>query len=207
MFWKRKDDQGPKLPGPKDIPDMVKKSPEFAQKIESGTIPFLKILVKNKEKEDKAFDFRIYDPADAEARLITIKNYTTLDEQQDMIIADGWYNDASKKVELTVKRPVPPVKLLTYNEILAQIEGLKEPGSSVFFYMAAGPSGGGPLGRGSTIVRLNAPDGEKKQKKYSIYSANVINMQPSQSESKVFDADKTKDIAKWIAEGHKPRFC
>jgi hypothetical protein len=207
MFWKKKDDQGPKLPGPRDVPEIVKKVPEFIQKIEPGTIPYLKAVIKSKEQPDKAFDIRIFDPSEAEAGTITVKNYDSLNDNANLIIAEGWYSDATKKAELNVKRSIPALKLLTLNEILVQVEGLKEPGSNVFFYTAAGPSAGGPLGRGCAIVKLNANTEDKKQKKYSIYSAAVINMQPTPNESRVWDSDKTKDIARWVSEAHKPRFC
>jgi hypothetical protein len=90
-------------------------------------------------------------------------------------------------------------------EVLAQVEGLKEPGSSVFFSMSAGPAAGGPFGRGASIVKYNGA-GDKKQKKYTIYGANVIDMKPDKEGLKIFDSDKAKDVAKWIAESQKPRF-
>jgi hypothetical protein len=46
-----------------------------------------------------------------------------------------------------------------------------------------------------------------KTKKYSVYTANVIDKLPVKPESYLFDTDKAKDAAKWVADGHKPRFC
>jgi hypothetical protein len=207
MFWKKTISEGPKLTGSRDIPEIVKKVPEFVQKIEPGTIPFLKAVVKNKETEDRVFYIRVFDPSEAEASAVAVKNYDSLNAYPNLIITDGWYSDATRKVEINIKRAISAIKLLTENEILARIESLKEPGSSVFFYTAAGPCPGGPLGRGCTIIKLNSSNGDKKQKKYSIYSAAIVNMQPAPNESSIWDSDKPKDIAKWVSAAHKPRFC
>ena len=206
MFWKKSSDQkDSKLPGPRDIPEPVKKEIAASSDIDPDTIPFLKATVRYGEGEGKNCDIRIFDPSDAEARNIKVKNYDTLTENPDLIICEGHFDEASKKVDIVVRKAIPKVKLLTMEEVLAQIEGLKEPGSSVFFYMSAGPAAGGPLGRGASIVKYNG-EGDKKQKKYTVYGANVIDMKPDKEGLKIFDSDKAKDVAKWIAESQKPRF-
>jgi hypothetical protein len=206
MFWKRKDSEGQS--GPKDIPDIIKKSPEFINNINTDTAPFLKILTKNSDNGEKTYDFRIYDPSDAEARVLTLKNYSSLEGHDDVIIADGLYSDQTKKVDINIRKVIPKPKLFTQEEILAQIEGMKEPGGSIFFFMASGPGAGGPLGRGASIVKLNNPNSEKKTKKYSVYGSPVIGDKPVEAKMLIiFSMDKAKDIAKWISEGHKTRFC
>jgi len=210
MFWKNKDNEkkGAKLPAPREIPEILKKQIISRNCIDPDILPFLKAVVKHNSGGDKSFDFRVYDPAEAEAQEINIANYTTLDAQPDMVICDGVYDESTKKVDLNVKRSIPKYQLLTYDQIFQQIESLKQGGDSVFFYMAAGTGAGGPLGRGAAIIRLNPVNSEKRVKKYSIYGAPVIKMQPvSQREAKIFDSDKSKDVAKWIVEGQKPRFC
>ncbi|MBI2830876.1 MAG: hypothetical protein HYX79_01300 [Chloroflexi bacterium] len=94
------------------------------------------------------------------------------------------------------------IVILTQNEIQQKIETLKEPGSTVFFYLGAGPSGGGPLGRGAAVVELNPGYPAKKQKKYNIYTAAVEGTETTGKGQKLWDSDKTKDIAKWIKERH-----
>ena len=209
MFWKRseKEQKGAKLPGPRDLPEPVKKYLSSDQNMDAGIIPFLKAVTRGSEKGEKVVDIRIFDPSDAEARNVKVQNYDTLSQNPEMIISEGWFDEASKKVELTSKNPVPRVKLFTRDEILRQIEGLKDPGSSVFFYTAAGAGVGGPLGRGAAVIRLNAGTSEKKQKKYTAYGVSVINLQPVKTEMKIFDSDKAKEIADWVSEAHKPRFC
>jgi len=209
MFGKHgdKEQKGPKLAAPRDIPATVKKYIASTQIIDGGMLPFLKAVVKSRENGEKVNDIYIFDPSDEEARGIKVHNYQTVKENPELIIAEGWFDETDKKVELTPKKAIPRIKFYTDEEILQQIQGLKEPGNSVFFYANAGTGAGGPLGRGAVIIRLNAAGEGKKTKKYSIYGTSVIDMQPIKNESKVFDSDKAEDIAKWVSQSHKPRFC
>jgi hypothetical protein len=204
MFWKKKD--ASKLQGPKEIPEPIKKILLAQKEIDPGSVPFLKVAFKGNENGAKAQALRIFDPCDAEARKVVVKDFDSLSDNLAMIVAEGQYDDSTKKADINIKKALPSVKLLTLDEIQRQVEGLKEPGASAFFFMAAGPAAGGPLGRGCSIVRVNAQNGEKKQKKYTIYGAGVIDMQPVKDELKIFDSDKAKDIAKWLVEAQKPRF-
>lgn len=95
--------------------------------------------------------------------------------------------------------------IFTQAEILQKIEMLSEPGGTVFFYMARGLGHGGPLGRGATVVELNPHYPGKKQKKYILYSSDVIDMQPFEKGQYLFDSDKPSDIAGWIKEAHHKR--
>ena len=90
-------------------------------------------------------------------------------------------------------------------EILQRIEALSEPGSQVFFYQARGPAVGGPLGRGAAVVELNPDYLTKKGKKYIIYTANVVGMEPVSKRQKLYDSNKPKDIAKWVKTAHHKR--
>jgi len=94
------------------------------------------------------------------------------------------------------------VTIFTKEEIQKKIEGLSEPGSSVFFYLTGSPSSGGPLGRGAALVELNPNYPGKKQKKYILSTANVEGMEPVGKGQKFLESDKAKDIARWISERH-----
>ena len=206
---KEKDQKSAKLSGPRDIPETVKKYITSAEMVDSGILPFLKAVTKSSDKGNGTNDIYIFDPADAEARNIKVHNFDTLKENPNLIIAEGWFDEAAKKAELTPKMTMPKVKFFTRQEIQKQIEGLTEPGSSVFFYTNAGSGVGGPLGRGAALIKLNTASDGKKVKKYSIYCVSVIDMQPipkSEAE-KIWDADKADQIAKWVADSHSPRFC
>lgn len=207
MFWKRnnKEQQGPRLAGPKDIPEVVKKYLASNPIIDAGIVPFLKSVVKHNEKGVN--DIFIFDPSDVEARNIKVENYDTLKQNPDLIIAEGSFDESAKTVQLTPKKAISKIKFFTYEEILQQIQALKEPGSSVFFFTNAGSGAGGPLGRGAALIKLNAAGDGKKVKKYGVFGVSIINLQPAQDESKIFDADKPEQIAKWVADSHKTRFC
>ncbi len=209
MFFKRSNDKNKteKLPAPKNIPDIVTKYLVAEKKISADILPFLKLVSKARSNEDKAVDIRIFDPSDAEARQVIVKNFNDLNEKPAMIIGEGWMDETTKKVEVAVNAKIETPRLFSMDEILRQIESLQTPGSSVFFFLAAGPGAGGPLGRGAAIVRLNGASENKKTKKYSISTTNIINSLPVKEESQLFDTDKAKDAAKWVADGHKPRFC
>lgn len=209
MFGKRddKEQKGPKLSGPKDVSGVVQKYLTSNGTVDPEIVPFLKQVVKSSEKGGGVYDIYIYDPADAEARGIQVKNYDILKANPNLIIAEGWFDEGAKKAELVLKNPVPKIKFLTYNEILTQIEGLQDSGSRVFFYINAGTGAGGPLGRGAALIKLNAPVEGKKIKKYTAYGVSIIDMQPGQNEIKIFDSDRADQIAKWVSESHKPRFC
>jgi hypothetical protein len=207
MFWKSKEKEQTKLSRPRDLPEIVKKQIESNRILDTDSLPFLKATVKQDGKGEKSFDILIYDPSDAEARGVKVDNYDSLKANPQLIMAEGFYNESDKKVELVTKQDISKNKFFTEDEIQKQIEGLTTPGSSVFFFVNAGTGSGGPLGRGCAIVKLNAPVEGKKIKKYGIYGASVVDMLPTNTENKIFDSDKPKDIMKWIATSHKPRFC
>ncbi|MDD5039155.1 MAG: hypothetical protein PHN78_07560 [Dehalococcoidales bacterium] len=92
--------------------------------------------------------------------------------------------------------------IFTEAEIQQKIEGLSEPGNTVFFYLAGSQASGGPLGRGAAVVELNPNYPKEKQRKYIVYAADVIGMEPAGKGKQWFDSDKPKEIAKYIKERH-----
>ena len=110
----------------------------------------------------------------------------------------------TKMPEMVIKEAekAKEVTIFTKAEIQQKVEGLSEPGSTVFFYLAGSPASGGPLGRGAVIVELNPNYPGTKQKKYIIYTADVDGMQPVDKRSRFFDSDKPKEIAEWVKERH-----
>jgi hypothetical protein len=144
MFWKRsnkdekKNEKLPTLSGPRDIPEHVKKYLASDRIIDANLVPFLKAVIKSSEKGGRIFDIRLFDPADARAKEIEVKDYDSLTGNPDLIVSEGSFDEASKKIELTMKNASIKVKLYSFQEILKQIEGLKEPGSSIMFYTSTG---------------------------------------------------------------------
>ncbi|MDH5406871.1 MAG: hypothetical protein OEX80_10070 [Candidatus Aminicenantes bacterium] len=204
MFRKHKEKEE-KLPAPREIPGLVQKHLIAERKMDPDLARILKAVVCHSPKEEKAFNIRIFDESEAGAKKIQVKDYTSLDKHPDLIIYEGWFNEAAKQVELEEKKAMPDTTILTEAEIKQKIEGLSELGSTVFFYQARGPAQGGPLGRGCAVVELNPSYPEKKGKKYIIYTPDVIDMQPVGKGQKLFDSNKPKDVAHWIKEAHHKR--
>ena len=196
-----------KLPGPKEIPGLVQNYLVKDRKMDPDLVRIFKATVRKREGDDqKAFNIRIFDEGDTTANKVQIKDYTTFDTYPNLIVYDGWFSETTKQVELTEKKSAnQDVTILSLDEIQKQIEALTEPGSTTFFYMARGPSSGGPLGRGASVVELTPQVEGKKQKKYKIYCATVVDMKPVGKGDKLWDSDKAKDIAKWIKEAHHKR--
>ena len=195
-----------KLPRPREIPALVGKHLIAEYKMDPELVPILKAVVRKSPKAGKVFDCRIFDESEAEASELEVKNYTSLDEHPDLILYEGWFDENSKRVELEERKKVNHnVPLFTEAEIQRKIEALSEPSSMVFFYQDRGPAVGGPLGRGAAIVELNPNYPGKKQKKYILYTANVVGMEPVGKRQKLMNSDKPKELAKWIKEAHHKR--
>jgi hypothetical protein len=213
MLWKKKavlekppQTKVEKLPGPRPIPGLVEIRLIADYKMDPDLVHIFKAVVHRSPRAEKAFDCRIFDESEAEASAVQIKDYTSLDGHPELILYEGWFDEGSKQVELIEKKRTSyDVPLFTETEIQQKIEALSEPGSTVFFYQARGPAVGGPLGQGAAIVELNPNYPAKKGKKYIIYTANVVGMEPVSNRQKLYDSDKPKEIAKWIKNAHHKR--
>ena len=206
MFWGKKSakEEG-KLSGPKEIPGPVQTYLVAERKWDPDLVKLLKTVVR-KSTNGAAFNIRVFDNSEAIAKKVQVKDYTSLDESPDLIIYEGWFDEGAKQVKLEEKKKVNwDTPIFTKAEIQQKIEALKEPGSTVFFYMARAIKSGGPLGKGAAVVELNPNYPDKKQKKYIVYSADVIDMQAVGTGEKMLDSDKPKYIANWIKDSHHKR--
>ncbi len=206
MFWNRKSGKAEvKLSGPRELPGLVQNYLVNEWKV---TPDFAKLLrgVERKKGNGGALDIRVFDIAEAMARKVEVKEYTSLDGCPDLIIYEGWFDEGAKQVKLEEKKKLNwDVPIFTQAEIQQKIEALKEPGSTVFFYTARGGKHGGPLGMGAAVIELNPNYPEKKEKKYNLYTTDVVDMQPADKGQKAFDSDKPKDIARWVKNLHDRR--
>lgn len=212
MFWKKgaKTEEKPKakvvkLPGPAAVPDIVAKYLVDSKKRKPQWVSDLKAVVRDKSGEGKEFDIRVFETGLALAKKITVQDYTSLNEHPDLIYYEGWFDKASKKVELEEKPGLQfseSIIIFTEAEIKQKIEALSQPGSSVFFYLAGSAASGGPLGRGAAVVELNPNPPDKKQKKYILHVDDVDGMEPVGKRRKVFDSNELKEIASWVKERH-----
>ena len=179
MVGRKKDtkEEG-KLSGPKAIPGPVLNDLVAERKMDPDLVKLLK-AVERKSTTEAAFNIRVFDDSEAIARKVQVKDYTSLDECPDLILYEGWYDEKVKQVKLEEKKKVNwDTPIFTQDEIQQKIEAISEPGSTVFFYMGRGGNHGGPLGMGASVIELNPNYPGKKQKKYIIYTADVIDMQP-----------------------------
>jgi hypothetical protein len=212
MFWNKKPakEETEKLSGPSPIPRLVQSYLVSKTKMDLSLAEILKAVTRKRSNGgvngEMAFDLRVFDDSEALATKVPVKDYTSLDESPDLIIYEGWYSEESKQVNLEEKKKVDfNTTIFTETEIQQKIETLKEPGSTVFFYMARGIAHGGPLGTGAAVIELNPNYPGKKEKKYILYLADVADMQPAGKGSKLFDSDKPKELASWVKERHHKR--
>ena len=206
MFWGKKSaKEGGKLSGPKEIPGPVRNYLVAERKMDPDLVKLLK-AVERKGTTGTTFTIRVFDDSEAIAKKVQVKDYTSLDECPDLIIYEGWFDEGAKQVQLEEKKKVNwDTPIFTQAEIQQKIEALKEPGNTVFFYTGRGGKRGGPLGMGAAVIELNPNYPGKKQKKYIVYFADVIDMQPVGKGDKIFDSDKPKDIARWVKDAHHKR--
>jgi len=207
MFWKKKTEnaeaEAARLSGPRNVPGVVQHYLVSQMKVDPEFTPLFKAVTRHNGEDS---DIRIFDESDMMARGIEVKSYATFDGKPELIIFEGHYDEGKKKVELVEKNKLTwDTRLYTVEEMQKSIEAMTQPGSTVFFYQGRGAQSGGPLSKGCCVIELNPAYPGKRQKKYNIYTANVVDMQPVAERQKLWDSDKAKDIAKWIIEGHHKR--
>jgi len=208
MFWRKKSEkEGEKIPsGPKDIPGLVQHYLVAERKMDAGLVKLLKAVVDKNASEGKAYHIRIFDESEALAKKVQVKDYTSLDERPDLIIYEGLFDEAAKLVKLEEKMMMKfDTPIFTEDEIGRKIGALVEPGSSVFFYTDHGSAYGGPLGKGAAVIELNPNYPGKKEKKYNVYVAHVIDMQPADRGNKLFELNEPKRLANWVKRNHNKR--
>ncbi|MFH0914741.1 MAG: hypothetical protein V1849_05605 [Chloroflexota bacterium] len=204
MFWGKKSEK--ELSGPKQIPGPVQHHLITQWKMAADLVPLLKAVVRKGGDGQTGLNIRVFDESEAMAKKVQVKDYTTLNEHPDLILYEGWFDEGSKQVKLEEKKRISSeTKLFTQAEIQQKIEGLTEPGSTVFFYQARGAAHGGPLGMGAAVVELNPNYPGKKQKRYIVSQADVVDLQPVGKGQRLFDSNKPKDIASWTKQSHEKR--
>ena len=102
MFWKK--GNGEKLPGPKDMPELVGRHLVVDKKKEPDWVWHLKGVVRKNPAGKKRFDVRIFDPNEAASKQVKVKDYTTFDQHPELILYEGWFDKASMAAEVEDKR-------------------------------------------------------------------------------------------------------
>ncbi|MDP2916544.1 MAG: hypothetical protein Q8O16_01280 [Dehalococcoidia bacterium] len=103
MFWKKSgsgSQSAEKLPGPKDIPELVGRHLVVALKKDPDWVWRLKGAVRRRPESKDAYDFRVFDEAKAAEKKIKVRNYNHLSEHPDLILYAGWFDKKSMQVQL-----------------------------------------------------------------------------------------------------------
>lgn len=103
MFWKKTLETDT----PTGVPTIVaKKLVELMQKLPHTSDHWVKLKAVMRTHEGKAdvFDIRVYDEWEADAKKVKIEDWATLDQHPDLIQYEGWFDNKSKKVEVTAKQ-------------------------------------------------------------------------------------------------------
>ncbi len=81
-----------KLHGPREIPEEVgrylvvklNKNPDWVWR--------QKAVVRQREGRKGCYNFRVFDHVGAEAKKISIRDYTSLDEHPELVLYEGWFD-------------------------------------------------------------------------------------------------------------------
>jgi hypothetical protein len=204
MFWKKKSEEGLIEGPPKIVPNVVQQYLIKERKVDPEYAPLFKSVWRKDGSSGNKI--RIFDESDAAARKVIVKSYSDLNQHPELVIWEGSYDESAKKVELEEKNKLNwDTTIYTQKEVLKKIEGMTQPGSTIFFYQTRGGNCGGPLGKGANVIELNPAYPGKGQKKYNIYVTDVIDTQPVGKGAKLWNSDKPKAIADWVVQGHCKR--
>lgn len=106
-FWKKTNSQGggsgavtPKLAKPKDLPEPVGRKMVVGMKMDPDVVWSLKYVSRPMEDRRGSSEFRIFDPETVHRKGIAAKNWTSLDDQPDLILYSGYYDKSTKHVEI-----------------------------------------------------------------------------------------------------------
>lgn len=110
-FWQKKTanaegGRAQKLPKPKELPAGVGRYLVVDLKLDPDRVWALKSVASPREDNRHVFDIRVFDEAEAAARDVWVKNYTTLDDHPELIQFEGWYDKQSWKMEIRDLRSI-----------------------------------------------------------------------------------------------------
>ncbi len=91
MFWKKSHDGQVKLPGPKDIPELVGRHMVVDMKKDPDWVWQLKAVIREVGK--KEYYCRVFDNAAANKANVQVKNWTSLDNHPELILWEGDFNE------------------------------------------------------------------------------------------------------------------
>jgi hypothetical protein len=93
-------ERSPKLPRVKELPNEVGRHLVVAKGYEPDWVWALRCAVRPIENSKNRLEIRVFSPEAASQRGVAVKNYTSLDDCPDLILFAGWYDKATRRVQL-----------------------------------------------------------------------------------------------------------
>ncbi|MBN2125518.1 MAG: hypothetical protein JW821_14565 [Deltaproteobacteria bacterium] len=107
MFWKKSSGESganvEKLPKPRDLPEIVGRDLVVKLNRNPDWVWSLKSVERQRQGQEKIFDFRVFDLNEASMRKVPVKNYHSLDDHPELIIFEGWYDKKTKQAHIEEK--------------------------------------------------------------------------------------------------------
>jgi len=95
--------QSNKLPGPRSIDDHVGRSLVVTLKKDPNWVWDLKCVKRPRAAGKQQFDFRVFSDADVARAGMKIRDFTSFDGHQELILFQGWLDKASMEVHFEEK--------------------------------------------------------------------------------------------------------
>jgi len=108
-FWEKREAepaQPSNLPKPQELPDPVGRFLVVNLKLDPDVIWNYRAVVLREEGKSKRL-FRVFDPAQAKAMNIRVRDYYSLDQAPELILYHGVYNKSSGKAEFRLPEGTP----------------------------------------------------------------------------------------------------
>ena len=108
MFWKKtkteesSQPKAEKLPGPRSIEELVGRHLIVDLQQDPDRVWQLRSVVRQRTDGKHKFDFRVFDGTKVTNK-IKIKDYTSFDDQPELILYQGWFDKVSMEVHFEKK--------------------------------------------------------------------------------------------------------
>jgi hypothetical protein len=105
MFWNKKSDgnNGEKLSGPKDIPQILGQHLVVKMGKNPDWVWALKATLKQRGEKKNAFDVRVFEQRKADEKKIKIKDYNSFAEHPELILFEGWFDKENFGIQIEEK--------------------------------------------------------------------------------------------------------
>jgi hypothetical protein len=98
---------GVKLPRPKDLPQQIGMYLVVHEKLDPDRVWALKCLLRPRPERQHYFDFRLFDPVEANKAKIPVANFNSLDAHPELVLFKGKYDKDVRDPELDRTPPLP----------------------------------------------------------------------------------------------------